>query len=278
VSEGEYLYKFRPLFSKYEIDNNRDINFNKNTFKLLIDGELHFSSPLDFNDPFDSLINIEKKCEALSGEISIEARLNKKKNNVTWSDLGDITCNDLPNESWGNLIHSYSVSDLRIFCASKSFSNILLWSHYADMHRGICIGFDLINKSLKYKEKEYDFIKVKYGNNFIFKNDNEKSIANSLLCKTLDWKYENEYRLILDNKIIINDKKNIDIELSYIKEIIFGVLTPIKYIQALVNKMYESTHKKRIENLELKFYQMKRDIGSFKINKEELDYKKYINI
>src|SRR6516165_6791682 len=30
-------------------------------------------------------------------------------------------------------------------CFSKSWNNILMWSHYADKHRGICLGFDVAN-------------------------------------------------------------------------------------------------------------------------------------
>jgi hypothetical protein len=33
---------------------------------------------------------------------------------------------------------SYGVS-----CFSESWNSILMWSHYADRHKGICLGFDV---------------------------------------------------------------------------------------------------------------------------------------
>src|SRR5690606_10306833 len=30
-----------------------------------------------------------------------------------------------------------------VCCFSASFSSPLLWSHYSDQHRGLCIGYDL---------------------------------------------------------------------------------------------------------------------------------------
>ena len=33
--------------------------------------------------------------------------------------------------------------NLGLLCFSRSWTNPLLWAHYADKHRGICLGFDL---------------------------------------------------------------------------------------------------------------------------------------
>lgn len=33
-----------------------------------------------------------------------------------------------------------------ILCFSRGWYNPVLWSHYADKHRGICLGFDILEK------------------------------------------------------------------------------------------------------------------------------------
>lgn len=41
--------------------------------------------------------------------------------------------------------HSYYEGEFKkygVFCASSDCNNELLWAHYADSHKGICIGFD----------------------------------------------------------------------------------------------------------------------------------------
>src|SRR6185369_16167015 len=36
-----------------------------------------------------------------------------------------------------------------VLCFSRSWSHPLLWSHYADKHRGICLGFDIPDDDLE---------------------------------------------------------------------------------------------------------------------------------
>ncbi|MFH7489526.1 DUF2971 domain-containing protein, partial [Pseudomonas syringae group genomosp. 7] len=41
-----------------------------------------------------------------------------------------------------------------LFCFSSAYSNPVEWAHYADKHKGICLGFDF---------EEADLIKVNYS-------------------------------------------------------------------------------------------------------------------
>lgn len=266
-----YLYKYRPLINY----SSKEKLFNEFTLDLIKKGELHFSSPLDFNDPFDSLLYLEDKYENyLSNTNSVESRFNRKKNNTTWNDLIDKTWNELSNESWENINTAYSVSDLRVFCVSKSYKNILMWSHYADSHKGVCVGFDFSKKPLIINKNEYVFEEVKYDDRN--KIDDIDLRMSSLLYKFKDWKYENEFRLILDNSTNFDKNYNLRINVEFIKEIVFGILTPIKYIGALINELYNSDYKNLIENENLQFYQMKRNFSTYEITKNKLDVLNYI--
>jgi hypothetical protein len=74
-----------------------------------------------------------------------------------------------------------------MICFCKQWRNPLLWSHYADKHRGICLGFDVDNRGLRavtYVEERPDL-----------KLPPTKGSADELLfTKYRDWHYEEEWR------------------------------------------------------------------------------------
>jgi len=88
-----------------------------------------------------------------------------------------------------------------LLCFSQSWGNPVLWSHYADKHRGICLGFDIPDKLLtkvNYNKKLLSITDKKTGNLL-----NAKLIMSELLrSKFIDWKYEDETRFFvkLDHK------------------------------------------------------------------------------
>lgn len=112
---------------------------------------------------------------------------------------------------------------LLIGCFSSSKDSMLMWSHYADSHKGVCIEFDIP------EEDEKLFQKVIYSeerptNNFVqavrkmcgqhlangnFDKSDEalnKLLLEPYITKLIEWAYEDEYRLLLsDNDIKMNE-------------------------------------------------------------------------
>lgn len=88
-----------------------------------------------------------------------------------------------------------------ILCLSENNDNILMWSHYADSHKGICIGFTPASpESAEFWEEAYC---VKYEDEVPFPNI--YTVANrfdlveaSLLTKSRLWAYEHEWRILSD--------------------------------------------------------------------------------
>lgn len=84
-----------------------------------------------------------------------------------------------------------------------------LWNHYADKHKGICIEYDIKNSGI-------DFIK---NNCFpIYYDDSDfsdeitslndiktKFLLKPLLKKDSDWKYEQEWRIVLNQDLLLNE-------------------------------------------------------------------------
>lgn len=112
----------------------------------------------------------------------------------------------------------------------KAFSfeenNNLMWSHYADEHRGICIEYNFNYAPAEVTQHLYP---VQYSNKrFTFQNpDSLKPHPFLLLQKSKDWKYEKEFRLIYqrDKQKDKLSEKDFVVKLNCITKIIFGLRT-----------------------------------------------------
>ncbi|WP_428851637.1 DUF2971 domain-containing protein [Imbroritus primus] len=79
-----------------------------------------------------------------------------------------------------------------VFCTSKDNTHPLMWSHYADNHRGVCIGFSALMPPLALAQPViYSPTRpvLKFGNN-------PDEISKALCHKADFWQYEREYRVI----------------------------------------------------------------------------------
>lgn len=77
-----------------------------------------------------------------------------------------------------------------VLCFSKTWTNPVQWSHYANNHKGICLGFDVPEENL-YK---VNYVKERLSHN----GEIDKSfMIKSLTTKFNHWSYEEEYRAFL---------------------------------------------------------------------------------
>lgn len=111
-------------------------------------------------------------------------------------------------------------ASLGVICFTSKVDNLLMWSHYANNHEGVCIEFDatasFFNGQYKdsgspmfdglknYNPKDiYDNVgvlkKVEYSKNrpLIFETSKLSDDTESWLVKSEEWRYEDEYRIIL---------------------------------------------------------------------------------
>jgi hypothetical protein len=84
-----------------------------------------------------------------------------------------------------------------LLCYSKSWGQPMLWSHYADKHRGICLGFDVPDKLLmpvEYLDKPLT-LKIDWSSGWAKVSPD---LVNRLLrAKSKGWNYEDEVRLFI---------------------------------------------------------------------------------
>ncbi|MDR2207328.1 MAG: DUF2971 domain-containing protein [Flavobacteriaceae bacterium] len=115
----------------------------------------------------------------------------------------------------------------KICSLSRKKNDELMWSHYANGHKGVVLGIN-INTS-----KYYDIMCVKYdGLAFIEEQDIHCQTAREILRHKLeDWKYEEEIRVLVSKQNYVK---------VGIKEIIFGRRTSSfdkKLIKNLIKKL-----------------------------------------
>jgi len=212
VNEGElprYIYKYLPI---------RDDIFSKKTMK--------FSKSADFNDPFDCKLELNNQYQqhelehyfefnGLRKDIALEAAKYYTNNSNSW------------NVYLNNLIHD-ELSKCRICCFSEKNDDILMWSHYSDKHKGICLKFDLII--------DPDFfdipMKVQYEVNYPelnFIRDKGDCLKTILSTKALDWKYEKEIRIFKQNCL-----DYISFRKEALIEVVFGCKTESSEISRIM--------------------------------------------
>lgn len=90
-------------------------------------------------------------------------------------------------------------------CLSESNNIIPMWAHYADNHKGVCIGYDLTDFELGCEETCHPILYV-HNSDFakdISNIDNDKRnklkvLQEPFLKKSYDWSYEKEWRILID--------------------------------------------------------------------------------
>lgn len=95
---------------------------------------------------------------------------------------------------WKNDLQSKS----GLLCFSRSWRNPVLWSHYADKHKGMCLGFDINDEYLipvKYSKSrmKIDLVELKESGKL-----NEELLLRIMRTKYVDWSYEREVRVPVD--------------------------------------------------------------------------------
>jgi hypothetical protein len=133
-----FLYKFRTLelSDPISVDRIRDV---------IVRSRFWLSSPLDFNDPFDTSAevvfdgSIEEKRRRVD-EILKEHGLNWKERQKERIRILSKPDSDI--EAFIAQMHRESTEELGVYSFGGDPLSILMWSHYASNHQGLCFQFD----------------------------------------------------------------------------------------------------------------------------------------
>ncbi len=218
------LFKFRDI-DKYLIDS-------------LVKGTLYFAHTSKLNDPFDCQLDLQKAAERAAKKVTGE----KRKSLEGLASLDGYFVDLQPH-----------ITNSGISSFTLQMDNPLLWSHYANEHKGLCLMYEFEEPFLMDSKNEIvGAAPVEYGDNLLtdWLVDNAPRVDGSDFNQfTLDivkriftiknscWEHEEE-------AIIIRPKEGaLDIPKNYLKQICFGMNTSSDDIDLVTKLANDSGYK-----------------------------------
>lgn len=202
--DPQELYRYMSLANKTR---------KKRVTKLFKEHKVWFSKPTEFNDPFEFHVTLSFEA-TLTEKIEAYAKYLQKahgptesfvKANAHFKMLG---LRDDGIKQWEEEQAKPFIETMRkkhgILSLTKDECNILMWSHYADYHKGICLG---LSPNDNYEENS-DFwdntAEVEYHeetnlpeiNPYKFMTNPIEQAKKCILTKAIFWDYEAEWRTI----------------------------------------------------------------------------------
>jgi len=272
------LYRYRPFKAE-----NLSKEISENTVRL--------SSPSSFNDPFDCawILDDEKiyfelffEAPGIKKLFSQEEIESAKKDGDPFLYLARLSswkegragmnayheANQLK-ERLKEFVSSRKMNRFKereknfsVCCFSEVKDSILMWSFYADHHKGYCIEYDISNEPINSENAKYLYPVIYSDKLFDLTEHFKKPVVTPLaiksaISKSSQWSKEKEWRLIWIHKTQIEEEKR------------FWKFCPIKSIY-LGAKM-EYSDRKKIEEIcgkNVSVYQTKLSKSSFKLEFE----------
>jgi tetratricopeptide (TPR) repeat protein len=197
--------------------------FCTNTIDSLMNGYLYFSNITKLNDPID------------------------------------IPLIEMSSQPQFTMLH-VDPKDIEVLSLSQEENNTLMWSHYADSHKGICIGYQFTSLPSFIGWDFVNYIPESYDYNRAGKS--KGLISAGFYSKHENWKYEKEVRLVTfknkKNKIkyaypINPEEKDKKVE-CYIAEITLGYRfkeSHLKIIRSIIKDINSKREKFYIPKVKL---------------------------
>jgi hypothetical protein len=189
------LYKFRSFENRPALE------------RLFLQQEVYWPSPAQLNDPFECKPTIRapiirsaldglkarraaKQLLKSQGEMSraeVRARSRGALNAEVMAKAAVDATKQLPE----------AMEKYRLYSLSARKDHLLLWSHYANSHSGICIGFDASGNDFGLAF-EVHYSSELPTSDFFEDSHWSETLRSMALTKSDVWKYENEFRLIAE--------------------------------------------------------------------------------
>jgi hypothetical protein len=125
------------------------------------------------------------------------------------------------------LFKAHTAAGSGMICFSKSMNSPVQWAHYAERHKGICLGFEVPDQFLE--EVRYVFERVDFRRGAPWHAVVDDRVKQFLLTKYDHWSYEQEVRMFGELKATDNSGLFFQpfSENMVLKEIIVGFASTI---------------------------------------------------
>lgn len=256
---GYYYLCYAPAsIYKYYSDTERKLNEVK-------ENKMWYSAPSMFNDPFDCefMISEEKIFQNILQKVPDKRGI--KAGSPMWKTIRGELNHQMPKlrEIFEHTRHTTGVS-----CFSEKYDSLLMWAHYANNHKGMCVEYELMgfNTNLQYTPVPIIYSKDRVHLDSIDIDNPEKGIQNyfikCLIQKSLEWSYEAEWRIIRDDGACgdLWDSKNQGALLNSINptSIILGCEAEIDFVKSVTEYC---------QNSKINLYKMFKDKLEYRLIK-----------
>lgn len=245
------LLKNAPLklYQYVSIDDNYKENIEKE--------QIWLSRSDRFNDPYDCALfaNIEKSIENDKDYKELIQQYNTSIIDDGYNDLKEKIEDELDYYSKSKINKNIYVS-----CFSERNNSILMWSHYANKHTGICIEYDFKDFCNKCKIVFPVIYTNRFENHSTIIGKENKNILFAI-TKAKDWRYEKEWRVIKVNRLD-EYEKGMSIQAPKPSAIYMGCKISKKDEEAIKDIIIE-------KNIDL--YKMKLSRNSFELDSERIE-------
>lgn len=190
-----HFYKYRPIAGSAE----------KYLERTLLANEIRFAFPHEFNDPFDcsvvygqhegsedevvaDFLDLARRVGATASEIELRAQAARMLADPMRDPRSPEACREME-----RMYAFFLRGRIGVYCASAISDNILMWSHYAQNHEGVCLQFDAsIGPFSQAQKVAYTHLRPHLG----WKDGEDAKLDKTLLVKSSHWEYEQEWRII----------------------------------------------------------------------------------
>jgi hypothetical protein len=289
------------------LNNDKDIparlykyrSFDNRTLDQLVADRLFFADPSTFNDPLDTrpslhadlradiledilrrLVEERIKAEMGAAARAIKYRGPKTLNHIAVhsrrradqviADVRDYENDDDPAWLFEHFIEEELLRryDKGIVSLAERAECPLMWSHYGDQHKGVCIGYSIPDGA------EQDLHKITYGGSRLVEasdvasmldgdNAAQRKVDEAVLSRKADeWGYEREWRLV--------GPRGVHDSPLELEELVFGMRCSSTVKYAIVKALADRCRP-------VKFYEIREHRGEFRLGKYALDTSELTN-
>lgn len=185
--------------------------------KILENSSLAFRNPMYFNDPYDfsfKLLDFSPTSENTVKDILFETynHLNRQDRKVLWQ-----TSKKKLMKTFHIEVEQLMREDIQhhgVTCFSEVYDQMLMWSHYAKSHSGICLGFDLVELFYEISQNTHPermVRKVVYQDKISpikYLEARQEATIRWMTTKSAMWEYEKEIRITLTFLDLNEDQLN----------------------------------------------------------------------
>lgn len=221
---GEYesglnlkMKHFPKSFFKYK-------SLSNNTLNALKANELWLSDIISLNDPFEGSLQFDNdECLRLVyGDVRSQDEFERKFGfRLTASEIAQIVKSPKPYLMYSEVCRTKNIimnspeqqlniiqrrweeimeemnRNIRVSCFTEDKDNLLMWSHYADQHMGICLEYDFKNEGILRTFTQPVCYKNQSHKIGVYEELTILRVIGTALVKSLEWKYEKEWRCIV---------------------------------------------------------------------------------